>query len=103
MDTDVTRGIAKLHYATVRLPFTLLNQGVIARYWDRDATIRVGSERWLGSLDLLAGRFLAEDEISRRGQALTGRSREPAQADGTAVNAPVQAVRPACWTGSRIG
>jgi hypothetical protein len=92
MDPDVTRRIAKLQYAAVRLPLTLLDEGVVTRYWDRDATIRVGFERWLGSLDLLAGRLLADDEISRRGQALMGQSREPAEADGNAMSAPVQAV-----------
>jgi predicted transcriptional regulator len=66
MDPDVARRIAKLQYATVRLPFTLLDESVVARYWDRDAFVRVGFERWLGSLDLLAGRLLADDEISRR-------------------------------------
>ena len=92
MDPDVTRGIAKLQYAAVRLPFTLLDQGVVARYWDRDAAVRVGFERWLGSVDLLAGRLLADDEISRRGRALIERSREPAQPGGNAMSAPVQAV-----------
>lgn len=91
MDPDITRRIAKLQYVAVRVPFTLLDQGVVARYWDRDAAIRVGFERWLGALDLLAGRLLADDEISRRGQALIGRSREPAQADGNAMSAPVPA------------
>ena len=94
MHPDVTRRIAKLQYAAVRLPFTLLDEAVVAHYWDRDATIRVGFERWLGSLDLLAGRLLGDDEISRRGQVLIGRSREPAQVGGNALDAPVQAVHP---------
>ena len=64
MDPVVPCGIAKLQYAAVRLPFTLLDEGVVTRYWDRDAIVRVGFERWLGSLDLLAGRLLADDEIS---------------------------------------
>lgn len=92
MDTDVARTIAKLQYAAVRLPFTLLDEGVVARYWDRDAAVRVGFERWLGSLDLLAGRILADDEISRRGHALTGQSRDPAQVGGNSMDAPVQSV-----------
>jgi predicted transcriptional regulator len=92
MDPDVTRRIAKLQYAAARLPFTLLDEAVVARYWDRDAAIRAGFERWLGSLDLLAGRLLADDEISRRGQALIGQSRDPAQAGGNSMDAPVQPV-----------
>ena len=51
MDTDVARRIARLQYTAVRLPFILLEEGVVARYWDRDAAIRAGFERWLGSLD----------------------------------------------------
>jgi hypothetical protein len=92
MDTDVARRIARLQYAAVRLPFTVLDESVVARYWDRDAIVRVGFERWLGSLDLLAGRLLADDEISRRGHALTGQSRDSAQADGNSVDAPAQPV-----------
>ena len=88
MDPAVPRGIAKLQYATARLPFTLLDEYVIARYWGQHAAVRVGFERWLGSLDLLAGRLLADDEISRRGEALTRQPRDPAQAGGHAVDAP---------------
>jgi hypothetical protein len=88
MDRDVPRRIAKLQYAAARLPFTLFDQRVVARYWDRDAPVRVGFERWLGSLDLLAGQLLGDDEISRRGQALIGRAKDPAQAGGRAMDAP---------------
>jgi hypothetical protein len=87
------RGIAKLQYAAVRLPFTLLDERLIARYWDQDAIVRVGFERWLGSLDLLAGRLLGNDEISRRGLALMRLTRDPAQ-EGTAMDAPVQPGQP---------
>jgi hypothetical protein len=90
MEPDVTRRIARLQYAAVRLPLTVLDEGVVVRYWDRDSAIRAGFERWLGSLDLLAGRLLADDEISRRGRALIGQSRDPAQAGGNPVDAPVQ-------------
>ena len=93
MEPDVPRRIAKLQYAAARLPFALLGEGFVARYWDRDAAIRVSFERWLGSLDLLAGRLLADDEIARRGQALIGQSRDPAQAGGNSTDALVQAVR----------
>ena len=92
MEPDVTRRIARMQHAAVRLPFTFLDEGVVARYWDQDAAIRVGFERWLGSLDLLAGPLLADDEISRRGQVLIGQSREPAQAGGNGMDTPVQAV-----------
>lgn len=70
MNPALPRSIVKLPYAAARLPFTLLEDFVVARYWDQNAPARVGFERWLGSLDLFAGRLLADDEISRRGQAL---------------------------------
>ena len=88
MDPAVPRSIAKLQYAAARLPFTLLDEYVIARYWGQHALVRVGLERWLGSLDLLAGRLLADDEISRRGETLMRQTRDPAQARGHAVDAP---------------
>ena len=80
MDPAVPRSIAKLQYAAARLPFTLIDEYVIARYWGQHALVRVGLERWLGSLDLLAGRLLADDEISRRGETLMQQTRDPAQA-----------------------
>ena len=48
MDPAAPRSIAKLQYATARLPFTLLDEYVIARYWGQDAPVRAGLERWLG-------------------------------------------------------
>lgn len=93
MNPDRARRIAKLQYAAARLPFTLLDESVVARCWGRDSAIRVSFERWLGSLDLLAGWLLADDEISRRGQALIGQTRNPAQAGGNPVDAPVQSAR----------
>ena len=88
MNPAVPRSIVKLQYATARLPFTLLDEYVIARHWGQDAPVRMGFERWLGSLDLLAGRLLADGEISRRGEALMRQTRNPAQARGHAVDAP---------------
>jgi hypothetical protein len=88
MDPAVPRSIAKLQYAAARLPFTLIDEYVIARYWGQHALVRVGLERWLGSLDLLAGRLLADDEISRRGETLMRQTRDPAQASWHAVDAP---------------
>ena len=95
MDPAVPRSIARLQYAAARLPFTLLDERVVARYWDQDALVRVGFERWLGSPDLVAGRLLGDDEISRRGLALIRLTGDPAQADGPAMDAPV----PPAWSG----
>ena len=95
MDSTVPRGIAKLQYATARLPFTLLDEFVVARFWDQNAPMRMGFERWLGSLDLLAGQLLADDEISLRGLALIRPTGDPAQGGGPAMDVPVQSA----WSG----
>ena len=62
MDLAVPRSIVKLQYAAARLPLTLLEDHVVARYCGQDALVRVGFERWLGSLDLLAGAELDWNE-----------------------------------------
>ena len=79
--TTVPRNIARLEYMAVRLPLTLLEEHVVARYWDDEAVLRMGFERFLGSLDGLAGRLLADDDLSRRGQALLMRTEYLANAD----------------------
>jgi Carbohydrate-binding module 48 (Isoamylase N-terminal domain) len=95
MDPAVPRSIAKLQYAAARLPFTLLDEFVVTRFYGPNAPVRVGFERWLGSLDLLVGRLLADDEISLRGLALTRPTGEPALGGGPAMDVPVQSA----WSG----
>ena len=90
MDLAVPRSIGRLQYAAARLPFILLDEWVVARYWGQDAPARVGFERWLGSLDVSAGRLVADEEISRRGQALMRQTRDPEWVGGPALDAPVQ-------------
>ena len=77
----VPRGIARLEYSAVRLPFTLLEEHVVARYWDDGVLLRLGFEHFLGSLDGFAGRLLNDDGISQRGQALMRRTEFLATAD----------------------
>ena len=69
-----SRSTAKLEYTAVRLPFTLLDECVVARYWHDQGLFRLGFQRFLGSIDELAGWFLADDDITGRGQALTRRT-----------------------------
>ena len=88
MNPALPRSIVKLQYAAARLPFTLLEDFVVTRYWDQNAPVRVGFERWLASLDLFAGRLLADDEISRRGQALMRSSGYLAHTDRAVKDAP---------------
>lgn len=88
MDSAVPRSIAKLQYAAARLPFTLLDEFVVARFWGQNTPVRVGFERWLGSLDLLVGRLLADDEISLRGLALMRPTEDPARGAGPTMDTP---------------
>ena len=76
----MVRSLGRLEYAVVRLPFGLLADGVVARYWDRDAPLRVAFEQLLGSLDEFAGRLLEDEEIRRRGQALRRETGSPGPA-----------------------
>ena len=78
--TTVARRMARLEYAVVRRPFTLFDDRVVARCWEEDAIVRVGFERFLGSLDWLAGRLLADGTISARGRALLRQDGFPAAA-----------------------
>ena len=91
----VPRSMARLQYTVVRLPFTLLDEGIIARYWGQNAPVRRGLERYLGSLDLFAGWLLADDEISRRGQALMRGTGHPARDGAPARDAHRRASWPA--------
>ncbi len=85
-----SRSMAKFEYAAVRLPFTLLDECVVTRYWHDQGLFRLGFQRFLGSIDELAGWFLADDGITGRGQALTRRTWHLAVAGepGTSAQAP---------------
>jgi hypothetical protein len=70
MDPATTlRKLGKLEYAAARLPLSLLDACVV-RHWHEDTAARVGFERYLGTLDLLAGRLLTDDAICERGRLL---------------------------------
>lgn len=68
--TDLTRSAAKMPYIVARLPLGLVEDQVVVRYLDNASPARIGYERFLGSVDKIAGRLLDDDGISRRGQAL---------------------------------
>ena len=76
----VRRSMAKLEYRAMRLPLALLEERVVARYWQEEAFFRLGFERFLGSLDEIAGWLLADDDISKRGQALIRTNAQPRRA-----------------------
>ena len=76
----IPRRVARLQYLTARLPFTVLDKYVVARYWDERALPRLGLGSFLGSMDGFAGWLLADDHISRRGHAVMRRPESPATA-----------------------
>jgi hypothetical protein len=78
MDPIVSREVAKQQYVNVRRSLAAFEERIVARYWDEDALARTSFERFLGSLDRLAGWLLADDEISRRGQDLMRQTSYPA-------------------------
>lgn len=83
----ISRSIAKLQYAVVRLPLTVVDERVVASQWGEDAPVRLGFELSLGWLDRFAGWLLADEQISRRGQALLQRTGRPAKADAPETKA----------------
>ena len=86
----VSRSMVKLEYTAVRLPFTILDECIVARYWHDQGLCRLGFQRFLGSIDELTGWFLADDDITGRGQVLTRRTWHLAVAGepGTGAQAP---------------
>ena len=98
----ISRSMAKLEYTAVRLPFTLLDERIVARYWHDQGLFRLGFQRFLGSIDELAGWLLADDDISGRGQALTRRTWHLAVAGEPNGSAgPTCKLRPAAGEHSR--
>ncbi len=86
--------MAKLQYTAARLPFTLIDEHVVARHWHDQGLFRLSFQRFLGSIDELAGWLLADDDISGRGHALTRRTWHLAVADDPRIGAlgrPAQA------------
>lgn len=89
----IPRSIAKLQYEAVRLPFTAAERCVVAGKWGEGAPVRLGFEFPLGWLDRFAGWLLADEQISRRGQALLRRTGHPAKAGAPETKAPVRSAR----------
>jgi len=76
----IPRRVARLQYMTARLPFTVLDKYIVARYPDERALPRLGLGLFLESMDGFAGWLLADDHISRRGHAVMRRPESPATA-----------------------
>ena len=101
----ISRSIAKLQYAAVRRPLTVVEERVVAPQRGEGAPVRLGLELSLGWLDRFAGWLLADEQISRRGQALLQRTGHPARAGAPETRAlvPVRdsSIPPAWPAGAR--
>ncbi len=69
----VPRTLVGLEYKAVRYPAQLFETKVVAVRLSDDHPVRLGYERFLGNLDLTAGRLLDDDALINRGRALTRR------------------------------
>jgi len=72
--STLPREAAKLQYIVVRAPFTLIERQVMVRYIADDAAVRLRFERLLATIDTVAGNWLGDDDLSRRGHALAHRN-----------------------------
>ena len=104
--TAVPRSIAKVQYAAVRLPLTVLEERVVARHRGEGAFVRLRFGLFLGSLDRFAGWLLADEHISRRGQALMRQTGHPAKGSAPGTKPPVRQahdghIQPAWPAGTR--
>ena len=82
----IPRRMARLQYLTARLPFTIFDKYVVARYLDDQALPRRSFELFLGSMDEIARCLLADGHISRRDDAMMRRPESPAAASGLETN-----------------
>jgi len=86
----IPRSIARLQYTAIRLPLAALEERVVASHRGEGGFGRQGLGLFLGSLDRFAGWLLADEQISRRGQALMWRTRPPTTGGAPETKAPVR-------------
>lgn len=70
----IPRAVAGAEYTLLRLPLTLVERQVVARFLDEESHVRLGFEKALGGLDASVGRLLDDDDLTRRGSALARRA-----------------------------
>lgn len=76
----VVRKAVQVEYAVLRAPLTVLDQQVLARYFDETSVVRVSFERGLDALDSAAARLLQETpEPGRPGMLPEEEQREVAE------------------------
>lgn len=68
------RAAAALQYKVLRLPATVVETQVVARFLDEESRVRLAYEKALGNVDTTVGKLLANDALTRRGTALSRRA-----------------------------
>jgi hypothetical protein len=71
--TAIPRAVLKFQYQVARVPLQLIDDRFVAQMND-EAPARLFYQRSLGLLDTAVGAVLGDQEISKRGAALVGRS-----------------------------
>jgi hypothetical protein len=69
----IPRTIVGLEYKAVRYPAQLIETKVVAARLEEDHPVRLGYERFLGTLDTTAGKLLDDKTLADRGRVLTRR------------------------------
>jgi hypothetical protein len=68
----VPRTVAALEYQLLRLPATVVGKAIATL--EEESRVRLAFEKALGSVDATVGRLLANDDLTRRGTALSRRA-----------------------------
>jgi hypothetical protein len=70
----VPRTAAALEYKVLRLPATVVETQLVARFLDEESRVRLAYEKALGNVDAAVGRLLDDEALTRRGTALSRRA-----------------------------
>lgn len=67
----VPKTVASFEYAAARLPLTLVETQLVARFLPEDSEVRLGFEKALGSLDVQVARLIGSSKLASSGAALS--------------------------------
>lgn len=91
----MVRKAVEVEYAVLRAPLSLLDQQVVARYFDEASVVRTSFERGLDALDSAAARLLQQTQQPTERPEPPATSPEPAAATGPATSPePAAATEP---------
>jgi hypothetical protein len=84
-----TKNITTVPYRVARAPIALLDRTVMTRFAD-DSSARIAFDRAVGSLDVVAGRVLRNDDLAGQGAQRIDRARKLARATELETHAAQQ-------------